>query len=117
MTQCCLRQIIQLLAAGAVLNVVAFFACDWLATGAAGAFSLPAYSTPAGLPLLLLALSFVWFLLTPSSAWLSRRFEFEADRYAIQLTGRSDSFVTAMGRFVETNLATNRQKSEQILTF
>ena len=102
------RHIGKQLAASAVLSMLAFFALDWLGTGAAHIFSLPAYATPAGLPLLVLVLSFIWFLLGPISAWFSRKFEFEADRYAIKLTGRADSFIAAMNRLSETNLARYR---------
>lgn len=93
------------IAAGSVLSIVAFFGLDWLGTLAANSLSLPAYDTPAGFPMLTLLLSFLWFVLGPINALMSRKFEFEADRYAIELTGRADSFTAAMNRLAETNLA------------
>ena len=96
------------IAAGAALSMLAFLGLDWLGTLAAHSFSLPAYDTPAGFPMLILVLSLLWFVLGPVSAWMSRRFEFEADRYAIELTGRADSFIAAMNRLAETNLARHR---------
>lgn len=102
------RHIGKQIAVGSVLSILAFFGLDWLGTVFAQNFSVPAYDTPAGFPMLILVLSLIWFALGPVNAWISRRFEFEADRYAIKLTGRADSFVAAMNRLVETNLARYR---------
>ncbi len=102
------RHIGKQIAAGSALSIVAFFGLDWLGTVAANSFPVPGYDTPAGFPMLVLVLSLMWFVLGPVSAWISRRFEFEADRYAIELTGRADSFVAAMNRLAETNLARYR---------
>lgn len=96
------------IAAGSALSILAFFGLDWLGTVSANSLSVPAYDTAAGLPVLILLLSVLWFVLAPIGAWISRRLEFEADRYAIKLTGRADSFVAAMNRLAETNLARHR---------
>jgi STE24 endopeptidase len=50
-------------------------------------------SDPRLLPFLLLVLSLVSLAVQPASNWLSRRFEADADRFALQLTGDRETYV------------------------
>ncbi len=59
----------------------------------------------AALPLLLLTFSLVSLLLLPVMNGISRRFEKEADTFALEATGSADAFIGAMQRLAELNLA------------
>jgi STE24 endopeptidase len=59
----------------------------------------------AAVPLLVLVAGGVSLALTPAGYAWSRHNERRADRFALQLTGRRDAFVTAMRRLAAQNLA------------
>jgi STE24 endopeptidase len=58
----------------------------------------------AALPILSLWAMIVGLLLNPLSNILSRKFEYEADEYAIDSTGKVDSFITVLEKLTEQNL-------------
>lgn len=60
---------------------------------------------PAALPLLALVAGAVSLALTPLGYAWSRHNERRADRFALELTGRHDAFVSAMRRLAAQNLA------------
>jgi STE24 endopeptidase len=62
-------------------------------------------ANPASLPLLLLVAGAVSLALTPLGTAWSRHNERRADRFALELTGRRDAFVSAMRRLGAQNLA------------
>ena len=69
---------------------------------------LPAPGELGALPLLVLVFGGASIALTPvANAW-SRRNERRADRYALDLTGLSDPFISAMRRLATQNLADER---------
>jgi len=71
-------------------------------------FGITRVSDIAGLPLLVLAGGATSLLLTPlANAW-SRHNERRADRYALQLTGGTAPFISAMRRLGAQNLAEER---------
>jgi len=83
----------------------ALHAAHVAATVASPSLGLGGPADLASLPLLVLAGGSVSLLLTPlANAW-SRRSERRADRYALMLTGRSASFISAMRRLGAQNLA------------
>lgn len=59
----------------------------------------------AALPALLLYLSVFGFLMMPATNAVSRMFEREADRYALETTGMSAEFIAAMEKLAQRNLA------------
>lgn len=60
---------------------------------------------PAALPLLILVAGGVSLALTPLGTAWSRHNERRADRFALELTGRHDAFISAMRRLAAQNLA------------
>ena len=72
------------------------------------ALGLDGKSDIAGLPLLVLSIGVVSLLLRPAANALSRAHERRADRYALETTGNSAAFVSAMRRLAATNLAEER---------
>jgi STE24 endopeptidase len=57
------------------------------------------------LPLLALIMGLVGFLTKPIGSYISRRFEFEADRYAIDITQNIDVFKSLMEKLAFQNLS------------
>ncbi|MCX5859500.1 MAG: M48 family metalloprotease, partial [Proteobacteria bacterium] len=59
----------------------------------------------SGIPLLLLALVLVTLLSLPAQNWVSRSWEREADRYALELTRDPDAFISSERRLALKNLS------------
>ncbi len=59
----------------------------------------------ASLPYLLLLLSLATFALLPVQNWLSRRWEADADRIAIETTGDGNTYARMMARLARQNLS------------
>ena len=79
-------------AAGAALAVVVLWLV--LQSGrAAAAARATGLADPRLLPLLLLVVSLLSLAIQPVGNWVSRRFETEADRFALQVTGDSETYV------------------------
>jgi STE24 endopeptidase len=59
----------------------------------------------AGFPVMMLALSLIGLIGMPLQNAVSRAFEWEADRFAVTITGKSAAFASALRRLGELNLA------------
>ena len=55
------------------------------------------------LPLVLLILTLFGTLLEPLQNFVSRRFERQADRYALERTGRKDAYLSAFRKLAKLN--------------
>jgi STE24 endopeptidase len=66
---------------------------------------MPAFKSPAALPLLMLVLMVFGLLLGPALNALSRFFERQCDRYALERTGRPDAFRSAFVKLAHINKA------------
>ena len=84
---------------------VGCYAADRVLTMAGRWLGLAGKSDLAGLPLILLTAGAATIVLAPIVHALSRFHERRADRYALDLTGAADAFVTAMKRLASQNLA------------
>lgn len=87
------------------LVMAGFYAAARVLTAVAEPMGLAAVSDPAGLPVLLLAAGAVSLVMMPAAHALSRSHERRADRFALELTGNPDAFVSAMRRLGAQNLA------------
>jgi STE24 endopeptidase len=100
-------------------------AITFLINGAAAAalavtwqpLGLIAPNDAAGLPVLLLVAGVVAMLTKPLLNVVSRRNEFRADTFALNLTGRSDLFVSVMRRLAERNLVETRPSLATVWLF
>jgi STE24 endopeptidase len=70
-----------------------------------GWFGFSSASQLAALPLLALWLALYSLVTSPLGNMLSRKHEFEADRYAVERTGKKEAFVSSMRKLASMNLA------------
>lgn len=90
--------------AGALIGSwLTFVALGW--NGLPGLLGYDSLSLAARLVILGFIASIVMFPLTPISAWLSRRDEYEADRFATDITNDPESLATALIKLSAENLA------------
>jgi STE24 endopeptidase len=93
------------LAMEGLLLAAGFYAADRVLDRATGVFGLTGKTDIAALPLLVLSAAAVMVLLRPFANALSRRHERRADRYALDATGNTAAFISAMKRLGAQNLA------------
>lgn len=90
-----------------VLNVLATFASLWLIDmilrNGASAMGYENLSDPAGLPLVLLVMSLFAFTLAPLMNAISRHFERQCDRYALDRTGANQAYRSAFVKLARMN--------------
>ena len=82
-----------------------FFASARVLHASAGYFGLSGPSDVAGLPLLLLTAGTLSLVMLPAAHAMSRRYERQADRFALMLTRNPTAFISAMRRLAAQNLA------------
>jgi STE24 endopeptidase len=90
---------------GAALGIIycVYLLVNW--GGMPGLFGLTGASFAAQIILVSFLFSIGSFLLTPLASWMSRRHEWEADRFATELSGRPDALATALIKLSRENLA------------
>jgi STE24 endopeptidase len=99
------RHIRSMIVAGLFYSTAGFWICNWLLTRSAvhgGAVDY-AHLPVATLPLLLLILTLFGTLLEPFQNLLSRRFERQADRYALDRTKLKDAYLAAFRKLARLN--------------
>ena len=87
--------------------LVGLLALDWLMAqpGLYGAFGFSRPSLHAALVIFLFASSPFTYFLTPLFSMLSRRFEYQADRFACSLTGTPDDLTNGLLRLSKNSLS------------
>jgi STE24 endopeptidase len=99
-----IRKRLLLAEAGALAGSwIVFQALSW--QGLPGLLGYDNLSLAARLVILGFIASLVMFPFSPLSAWLSRRDEYEADRFAVALTGDPDSLASALIKLSAENLS------------
>jgi len=100
------RHIRKMVVAGLLYSVVGFWVCDrvllaWAQSqyGPTTASELP----PSTLPLLMLVLTVFAMLLEPLQNAISRRYERQCDRYALERTGLREAYVSAFRKLARIN--------------
>ena len=87
------------------LILAGFFLASQVLHGVAGPAGLRGVDDVAGLPLLLLSAGAVSLVMVPAAHAMSRAFERNADRFALNLTRNPSAFISAMRRLSAQNLA------------
>ncbi len=106
------RHLPKMIVINVILSALAFWLIDVILGRAADALgylaitdSSTAFKDPAALPLLMLALMVFWLVLGPAQNALSRFFERQCDRYALDRTGRPDAYRSAFIKLARINKA------------
>ncbi len=100
------RHIVKLIGLGVLLGALGFWLCDrllaaWAGIGPGG---LSYADMPvASLPLLMFALTLFSLLLEPLQNVISRRFERQCDRYALEATGLRAAYLSAFRKLARLN--------------
>jgi STE24 endopeptidase len=94
-----------MIACSVVTAAAGFFLADVVLHAAAGGLGYAAFDDPTALPLVLLVLSLFGLLLAPLQNALSRAFERQADRFALDRTGRPEAFRSAFVKLARLNKA------------
>ena len=97
--------IMKLLVFGAAANFIGFYIASLVFNALSWRLNLRGVSDLAGFPFLLLIFFFFALVMMPVQNGLSRKFEREADRFALEITGNPGAFITKMGKHGDQNHA------------
>jgi STE24 endopeptidase len=97
------RHLPKMVAVSVVLSTLGFWLVDVLLHRLAGPLGYAAFDDPAALPLVLLILTAFGLTLMPAQNALSRFFERQCDRYALDRTGLRDAYRSAFTKLAEIN--------------
>lgn len=107
--------IVKMMTLSTVLTFLGLFLTSKLYDILLPAFHLSSRYELAALPLMFLLLSLYGIITSPLSNIQSRKYEWEADTYALETTGDKASFISAMEKLADQNLAD--KKPNKILEF
>jgi STE24 endopeptidase len=99
------RHLPKMIVAGLVLAAIGFWLVDRVLHGSAQALGYGGFDDPAALPLVLLVLSLLGLVLAPAQNAVSRFFERQCDRYALDKTGLVRAYRSAFLKLARLNKA------------
>ncbi len=99
------RHILKLMSVSVIMTFAGLYLTSLLYSDTLGFFGFSSVSEIAALPLLFLYLSLFGLITTPVSSILSRKYEWEADTFALETTLDRKSFISAMEKLADQNLA------------
>ena len=99
------RHLLQQVACSVVLAAGGFWLADRVLRGAAAVLGYGRFDDPAAVPLLFVVLGLFGLVLAPAQNALSRFFERQCDRYALERTGRPDAYRSAFTKLARMNKA------------
>ena len=99
------RHLPKLVIANVILAAAGLWLVDRILHLAAGPLGYPAFNDPAALPLLMLVLSVFGLVLAPLQNAVSRFFERQCDRYALERTGLFQAYRSAFIKLARMNKA------------
>lgn len=97
------RHLVKMIAVKVVLSLAGFFLVDSFLRTAAAGLGYASYSDPAALPLVLFVLTLFGLVLTPAENALSRFFERQCDRYALDRTSNTAAYRSAFIKLAKIN--------------
>lgn len=98
------KHIIKNIFIGTVSSFLMLFLTAWLYDISIHWFGFANRIEIAALPLLTLWLMLIGLIFTPAGNIISRKYEYEADEYAVEVTKKPESFVTALQKLTDQNL-------------
>lgn len=99
------RHILKMIAVGVVLTGAGFWLVDRVLRNAAEGLGYPAFPDSASLPLVILTLTVFGLILTPAQNALSRFYEHQCDRYALERTRNQSAYRSAFMKLANMNKA------------
>lgn len=99
------KHIFKLMFISTVLTFAGLYITSLLYKGTLNSFGFHFIYEISALPLIAVFLSLFGIVTTPISNIFSRKYEWEADRFAIDSTGNNEAFISAMEKLAEQNLA------------
>lgn len=99
------RHIIKMMVVSTILTFAGLFITAWLYKSSISYFGFTSIAEIAALPLLFLYLSLFGLLTSPITNIQSRKYEWEADTFALETTKDKNSFISAMEKLADQNLA------------
>jgi STE24 endopeptidase len=87
------------------LTLFIFYAIFKSSNYALGLFGFSSLSDIAALPIIFLYFVLFGIIMQPAEAFISRIFERNADRAALEITGLKDAFISMMNKLAQQNLA------------
>jgi len=98
------KHIIKNIVIGTVSSFLTLFVIAFLYQNSLGWFGFSAITQVAALPLLVLWSMLIGVIQSPLGNILSRKFEYEADEYAVKETGNREAFVNTLEKLTDQNL-------------
>jgi len=98
------KHIIKNIIFGTANSFIMFFVISVLYKASLSWFGFSSITEIAALPLLTLWAMLIGLVQTPIGNMLSRKFEYEADQYAIEVTNKPLSFIQTLNKLTEQNL-------------
>jgi STE24 endopeptidase len=99
------RDVPRLIVGQSIVTLIGLYLCGLVLSWSIGTYGYQSIADPATLPILALTLGAFGLLSAPLTNYLSRRWEREADLYALQTTDDPQAFQSAMIRLANQNLA------------
>ncbi|HQO39941.1 MAG TPA: M48 family metalloprotease, partial [Spirochaetota bacterium] len=99
------RHIVKNIIFSTIVIFVSFYLCGLSYEWTVSKMGFTALHDLAALPVLMLYLSLFGLLLMPLTNSISRRYEYQADAYALKTTGNIEAFVSTMEKLAAINLA------------
>ena len=100
-----LGHIKRMMAVGIVSTMVALFIAAQLYALSIGWFGFESVTRLAALPLLTIWMGVYGLLSGPIDNWLSRRHEYQADKFALEMTKNKEAFISTMNKLASMNLS------------
>ena len=99
------KHIIKNILIGTASSFLTLFLLAYLYERSLSWFDFQAITEIAAVPLLSLWGMIIGFIQTPLTNIISRKFEFEADEYAVSSTGKTEAFISTLEKLTDQNLA------------
>jgi len=99
------RHILKNIILSTIIIFITFYICGSLYSLTIRGMGFEKVYDLAALPVLLFYLTIFSLMIMPLTNFISRKYEFEADRYALDVTGDRGGFVSAMEKLASINLA------------
>ena len=98
------KHIVKNIAISTVTSFLLFFLISQLHHLSLSWFGFKDIAQISSFPVLILWASLIGLIETPLSNFISRKFEYEADEYAVKSTGKKDAFIRTLEKLTEQNL-------------